>query len=85
LSRLAASGDASRFELPRPMLHSGDLDFSFSGLKPAVLTRVKAAEQNGGRDEQTRADLAAATQAAIVEVLAAKSTRMSWVCPPDTS
>ncbi|MCU6616743.1 tRNA (adenosine(37)-N6)-threonylcarbamoyltransferase complex transferase subunit TsaD [Achromobacter mucicolens] len=75
LSRLAASGDASRFDLPRPMLHSGDLDFSFSGLKTAVLTRIKAAEQNGGLDDQTRADLAAATQAAIVEVLAAKSIR----------
>ncbi|KGD88293.1 UGMP family protein [Achromobacter sp. RTa] len=75
LARLAGSGDASRFELPRPMLHSGDLDFSFSGLKTAVLTRVKAAEAAGGLDEQTRADLAAATQAAIVEVLAAKSIR----------
>lgn len=75
LSRLAGSGDASRFELPRPMLHSGDLDFSFSGLKTAVLTRVKAAEAAGGLDEQTRADLAAATQAAIVEVLAAKAIK----------
>ncbi|MDF3858210.1 tRNA (adenosine(37)-N6)-threonylcarbamoyltransferase complex transferase subunit TsaD [Achromobacter denitrificans] len=75
LSRLAASGDATRFDLPRPMLHSGDLDFSFSGLKTAVLTRVKAAEAAGGLDEQARADLAAATQAAIVEVLAAKAIR----------
>jgi N6-L-threonylcarbamoyladenine synthase len=75
LSRLAASGDVSRFDLPRPMLHSGDLDFSFSGLKTAVLTRVKAAEAAGGLDEQTRADLAAATQAAIVEVLAAKAIK----------
>lgn len=75
LARLAEQGDAARFDLPRPMLHSGDLDFSFSGLKTAVLTRVKAAEQDGGLDEQTRADLAAATQAAIVEVLAAKSIR----------
>ncbi|CUR68566.1 t(6)A37 threonylcarbamoyladenosine biosynthesis protein [Achromobacter xylosoxidans] len=75
LARLADQGDAARFDLPRPMLHSGDLDFSFSGLKTAVLTRVKAAEQDGGLDEQTRADLAAATQAAIVEVLAAKSIR----------
>ncbi len=75
LSRLAGSGDASRFDLPRPMLHSGDLDFSFSGLKTAVLTRVKAAEAAGGLDEQTRADLAAATQAAIVEVLAAKAIK----------
>ncbi|SAI54682.1 glycoprotease [Bordetella ansorpii] len=75
LSRMAEKGDATRFELPRPMLHSGDLDFSFSGLKTAVLTRVKAAEQAGGLDEQTRADLAAATQAAIVDVLAAKAIR----------
>ena len=76
LARLAASGDAGRFDLPRPMLHSGDLDFSFSGLKTAVLTRVKAVEQQtGALDDQTRADLAAATQAAIVEVLAAKSIR----------
>jgi N6-L-threonylcarbamoyladenine synthase len=75
LSRLAEQGDASRFELPRPMLHSGDLDFSFSGLKTAVLTRVKAAEKAGGLDDQSRADLAAATQAAIVDVLIAKSVR----------
>ncbi|CAJ49592.1 tRNA (adenosine(37)-N6)-threonylcarbamoyltransferase complex transferase subunit TsaD [Bordetella avium] len=73
LSRLAEQGDASRFDLPRPMLHSGDLDFSFSGLKTAVLTRVKAATREGALDEQARADLAAATQAAIIEVLAAKS------------
>jgi N6-L-threonylcarbamoyladenine synthase len=73
LARLAGSGDAARFDLPRPMLHSGDLDFSFSGLKTAVLTRVKAAEAAGGLDEQTRADLAAATQAAIVEVLVKKT------------
>jgi hypothetical protein len=57
------------------MLHSSDLDFSFSGLKTAVLARVKAAEQQGGLDEQTRADLSAATQAAIVDVLAAKSIK----------
>ena len=75
LARLAAHGNAHRFVLPRPMLHSGDLDFSFSGLKTAVLTRVKEAERAGGLDEAARADLAAATQAAIVEVLVAKSAR----------
>ncbi len=48
LSRLATSGDPRRYTLPRPMLHSGDLDFSFSGLKTAVLTRVKEAERDGG-------------------------------------
>jgi N6-L-threonylcarbamoyladenine synthase len=75
LSRLAEQGDPTRFDLPRPMLHSGDLDFSFSGLKTAVLTRVKAAERAGGLDEAARADLAAATQAAIIDVLAAKAIR----------
>jgi len=51
------------------MLHSGDLDFSFSGLKTAVLT---LARQNDGH-EQTRADIACATQEAIVDVLAHKA------------
>jgi N6-L-threonylcarbamoyladenine synthase len=69
LSRLAEGGNAVRFELPRPMLASGDLDFSFSGLKTAVLTRVKAI---GAPDAETQRDLAASFQAAIVDVLAAK-------------
>ncbi len=69
LARLAEAGDASRFAFPRPMIASGDLDFSFSGLKTAVLMRVRAL---GALDERTRADLAASFQAALVEVLAAK-------------
>ena len=69
LAGLAEKGNARRFELPRPMLASGDLDFSFSGLKTAVLTRVKAI---GELDDGTRRDLAASFQAAIVDVLAAK-------------
>lgn len=73
LSRLAQEGDAGRFSLPRPMLHSKDLEFSFSGLKTAVLTHVRRMEQESGLDEQDRADLAAGTEAAIVDVLAAKS------------
>ncbi|NYT60875.1 tRNA (adenosine(37)-N6)-threonylcarbamoyltransferase complex transferase subunit TsaD [Alcaligenaceae bacterium] len=76
LSRLAQQGDASVYDLPRPMLHSRDLDFSFSGLKTAVLTRVKNIEKDCGQlSEQQRADLAAATEAAIVDVLAAKSIK----------
>ncbi|WP_028455940.1 tRNA (adenosine(37)-N6)-threonylcarbamoyltransferase complex transferase subunit TsaD [Chitinilyticum litopenaei] len=69
LSKLADLGDATRFTLPRPMLHSADLDFSFSGLKTAVLNLVKAQDN---LDEQTRADICAAFQEAIVEVLAKK-------------
>ena len=69
LARLAASGTAGRFSLPRPMLTSGDLDFSFSGLKTAVLTIVRERAIDG----TARADLAAEIEAAIVEVLAAKA------------
>jgi N6-L-threonylcarbamoyladenine synthase len=70
LSRLAEQGDANAFKLPRPLLHSGNLDFSFAGLKTAVLTQAK---KLGGELPARKADLAASTQAAIVEVLVKKS------------
>ncbi|QTD46773.1 tRNA (adenosine(37)-N6)-threonylcarbamoyltransferase complex transferase subunit TsaD [Ottowia testudinis] len=73
LARLADFGDATTYKLPRPLLHSGDLDFSFAGLKTAVLTQARKLE--GSPCEQQRADLAASTQAAIVEVLAKKSLK----------
>ena len=74
LSTLAQRGVPGRFKLPRPMLHSGDLDFSFSGLKTAVLTLARQHESIGqNMDEQTKADIAYATQEAIVEVLAYKA------------
>jgi N6-L-threonylcarbamoyladenine synthase len=72
LARLAAFGDPKAYVLPRPLLHSGNLDFSFAGLKTAVMTQVR---KLGNVCEQTRADLAASTQAAIVDVLLAKSLR----------
>ena len=74
LSRLAEHGNPAAYKLPRPLLHSGDLDFSFAGLKTAVLTqsqKIGPASQQEGAPE--RADLAASTQAAIVEVLVKKS------------
>lgn len=70
LSRLAAQGRPDAFKLPRPLLHSGDLDFSFAGLKTAVWTQAR---KLGDQLEAHRADLAASTQAAIVEVLVRKS------------
>lgn len=74
LSRLAEQGNPEAFALPRPLLHSGKPDFSFAGLKTAVLTQVRKLEQqDGGVTEAQRADLAASTQAAIVEVLVKKS------------
>ena len=73
LARLAEFGDATAFALPRPLLHSGDLDFSFAGLKTAVLTQARKLEHQPC--ELQRADLAASTQAAIVEVLVKKSLK----------
>ncbi len=73
LARLADFGDATAYALPRPLLHSGDLNFSFAGLKTAVLTQARKIE--GLPCEQPRADLAASTQAAIVEVLVKKSLK----------
>ncbi|HSW16443.1 MAG TPA: tRNA (adenosine(37)-N6)-threonylcarbamoyltransferase complex transferase subunit TsaD [Ramlibacter sp.] len=70
LSLLAQQGNAQAFKLPRPLLHSGDLDFSFAGLKTAVLTQAK---KLGDQLEARKADLAASTEAAIVEVLLKKS------------
>ena len=69
LAGLAERGDSHRFDFPRPMMASGDLNFSFSGLKTSVLTRIRSL---GAIDEATRADLAASFQAAIVDVLVAK-------------
>jgi N6-L-threonylcarbamoyladenine synthase len=71
LARMAEFGDASAFTLPRPLLHSGNLDFSFAGLKTAVRTQVMKLGTNVC--EQDKANLAAATQQAIVDVLLRKS------------
>jgi len=96
LAKMAEQGDATAYKLPRPLLHSGNLDFSFAGLKTAVLVQAQrmvaseaalaaglpapTAQANGGSTEgfgalplQQRNDLAASTQAAIVEVLVKKS------------
>jgi N6-L-threonylcarbamoyladenine synthase len=76
LSKLAEQGDPSRYDLPRPMLHTRDLDFSFSGLKTAVMTRLKSIQKaSGALTDQERADLAACTEAAIVDVLSAKAIK----------
>src|SRR5690606_14592815 len=76
LSKIAEGGDSSAYDLPRPMLPRADLDFSCSGLKTAVLTRVRALEKESGRlTPQNLADLAACTEAAIVDVLAAKALK----------
>lgn len=68
LSKLAQSGKAN-FKLPRPLLHSGDLNFSFSGLKTSVLTLVN---QHQPLDEVTKADIAWEFQESVTEVLTIK-------------
>ncbi len=80
-------GDPLAFKFPRPLLHSGDLDFSFAGLKTAVLTQIKrlvgdvpeGATVRGAGVESlsnaTKRDLAASIQAAITEVLIKKSLK----------
>ncbi len=73
LAKLAATGNPAAHALPRPMLHSGDLDFSFSGLKTAVMLLTKKLRcTDGGLSDAVRADVAAAFEAAIVDVLTAK-------------
>ncbi len=69
IARLAQGGDAFRYALPRPMLTSTDLDFSFSGLKTAVLNLVHK------HPDARREDVAAAFQAAAVDVLAGKALK----------
>ena len=74
ISRLAEFGDPSAYTLPRPMLHSKDFNFSFSGLKTAVLTVVKNHEEKVVANicEQDKANIARGFVDAIVDVLTAK-------------
>ncbi|OSI23937.1 tRNA (adenosine(37)-N6)-threonylcarbamoyltransferase complex transferase subunit TsaD [Neisseria dumasiana] len=75
LSQLAKDGAENTFDFPRPMLHSPDIQMSFSGLKTAVLTAVqKVREQHGDIvPEQTRNDICREFQDAVVDVLVAKA------------
>jgi N6-L-threonylcarbamoyladenine synthase len=71
LARLAASGKPGAFDFPRPMLDRPGLEFSFSGLKTAVLHAVRASDMS----DAVKADVACAVQEAIVETLAVKALR----------
>lgn len=75
LSELAKLGRPDAFAFPRPMLHSRDLQMSFSGLKTAVLTAVQnvRAEHGGSLPDAIRNDICRAFQDAVVDVLLAKS------------
>lgn len=87
IAKLAERGDPNAYDLPRPMLHKG-LDFSFSGMKTAVHNLIKDTpgsgashygkgalsdcEENEGRNQQVRADIAASFQHAVVDTLVKK-------------
>jgi N6-L-threonylcarbamoyladenine synthase len=79
LARMAEEGNPKAYALPRPLLHSGNLDFSFAGLKTAVLVQAQKMLVAGDAPyfealpRSQQCDLAASTQAAIVDVLVKKS------------
>jgi N6-L-threonylcarbamoyladenine synthase len=72
IDRLAATGDAKAIQFPRALPGRDDLDFSFSGLKTAVATKLEA---EGRPSEQAMPDFCASFQAAVVDVLVKKSRR----------
>jgi N6-L-threonylcarbamoyladenine synthase len=73
IEKLATRGDPTSHRFPRAMMESGNLDFSFSGVKTAV--RLKVGEMGRAPDERELADLAAAFQEAVVDALATKTIR----------
>jgi N6-L-threonylcarbamoyladenine synthase len=76
LARLAEQGRDGVFQFPRPMLDRPGYEFSFSGLKTAVMLAVREGEAAGlGADAQRRADIARGVQSAIVETLVGKTAR----------
>jgi N6-L-threonylcarbamoyladenine synthase len=76
ISKLALTGDLTRFPLPRPMLHSKDFNFSYSGLKTAVLYLLRdLKEKNIEINDQTKADIASSFQESAIDVLIQKTIR----------
>lgn len=73
IQKAAAGGNPDAFDLPRAMLEPGSLDFSFSGLKSAVLNTLNTAKMKGA--EVNTNDLAASFQMAVIDVLTQKTLR----------
>jgi len=74
ISQLAKEGNPWAFDFPRPMIKSKNYDFSFSGLKTAVLYRIRK-DELGGMNLEIIKDLAASVEQAIVDVLVEKTVR----------
>jgi len=75
IAKLAEHGEAGRFRLPTPMSGRRELNFSFSGLKTALLYKIRDLEAEGPLDDHDRASLALALETAIVESLLDRATR----------
>ena len=72
IEKISKNGDSKKFDFPQPMLHSPNYDFSFSGLKTAVLYTVQGIQEI---DKQIQADIAASFQHVVTEVLIKKVTK----------
>ena len=72
IDRLAIDGDPAAIKFPRPLLHDGSCNFSFSGLKTAVLTHLQK-HPLSGTDDPRLSDLCSSFQAAVCDVLVAKT------------
>jgi N6-L-threonylcarbamoyladenine synthase len=69
IEKLALQGNSKAYDFPRPMMHSNNLDLSFSGLKTSVLYTVRDIDN---LTDQIKADIAASFQQAVIEVLSKK-------------
>lgn len=72
IERIALDGDPASYKFPRPMLHSDNLNLSFSGLKTSVLYKVKEFDQ---MHDSIKSNIAASFQAAVIDVLVKKITK----------
>lgn len=77
LAQLAQLGEADRYSLPRPLLHRPDLNFSFSGLKTATSQLIQKVDIHQAK---VQADVAASFQAAVIDVLTAKTVQAAQSC-----
>lgn len=75
VERMAKEGDATRFDLPRPLANRDDCDFSFSGLKTAVRKHILALDEKGEISEQDKADLCSSFQSTVAEIFTRKVGR----------
>lgn len=76
ISKYAESGDSTKYPLPRPMIYSKDFNFSYSGLKTAVLYLIRdLKEKNTNIDGKVKADIAASFQEAAIDVVVQKTIK----------